>query len=404
MLVRTRLSWLPCLVLSATLLACGGEASPEADNVSSGSGSASTSTGSDASSESQDVAQNDDTSPRPDLDSATIDDAMSSPESDVPEAGPEDTARPADDTSSPGEGDSTEFVNDVPEVPSDDDAEPASDDAVEPPPEDTSEPGDEGADTATADVAEPPPVADMDGDGIPDESDDDIDGDGYSNADETHAGSDPMDADSVIYQGGWPYNADKDELADPGWDSEPALGTVMPNYQAPDQYGDLVSLYDFAHTGKPVVLDVVTWFCEPCKAMADYFSNGDASVMDEFLFFQDKYDIIRDLIVNGDIHWVTIIWSGGAPVTQEDAALWEETWPSGFVTVLADTELQLQEYLYVKAMPRIDILDESMTFVAFCDNDVPCDSELEGGGPGGPGAGLKWLKDYHDALYGEGTP
>jgi thiol-disulfide isomerase/thioredoxin len=249
-----------------------------------------------------------------------------------------------------------------------------------------------------SDAVEPTPSPDMDGDGIPDDEDPDMDGDGYSNDDEMHAGTDPADANSVIYTGGWPYNANKEDIVDPGWDSEPLLGTVMPNYQALDQHGDLVSLYDFANTGKPIVLDVVTWFCEPCKAMADYFSNGDPSVMDDFAFFADKYDIIRDLVVNGDVHWITIIWSGGTPVEQADAALWEETWPSEFVTVLADIDLQLQEYLYVKAMPRIDVLDEHMTFVAFCDNDVPCDSEL-GGGPGGPVTGLKWLESYHKSFY-----
>ncbi len=70
------------------------------------------------------------------------------------------------------------------------------------------------------------------------------------------------------------------------------------------------------------------------------------------------------------------------------------------VTVLADTNLTLQSYLYVKAMPRIDVLDETMSFVAFCDGDVPCDFEVEGGGPGGPTAGLKWLEAYYNSLYG----
>ena len=281
---------------------------------------------------------------------------------------------------------------------------PSEDGAPEPADVEATDPPDSAGDAPTPEPdtsVDPPVPGDMDGDRTPDDEDPDIDGDGYPNDHETDAGTDPMDPDSVIYQGGWPYNPDKEAIADPGWGSEPLLGTVMPNYQAQDQHGDLVSLYDFAHQGKPVVLDVVTWFCEPCKAMADYFANGDPSVMDEFLFFQDKYDVIRDLIVNEDIYWITIIWSGGAPVEQADAALWEETWPNEHIVVLADVDLTLQSYLYVKAMPRIDVLDEDMSFVAFCDGDVPCDSELEGGGPGGPIAGLKWLESYYQSLGGQ---
>ena len=334
-------------------------------------------------------------------DAQTEGDAEASPEPDAGPAASDDTTT----TEPPEDSHSDAGAEPVP-APDEGDTSPVDideGDAQPTPPEDGDTPTGQDGDTgpvieADSDVTIPEPPSDMDGDGIPDNEDPDMDGDGYSNDDEMHAGTDPMDADSVIYIGGWPYNQHKDDIVDPGWGSEPDLGTIMPNYQALDQHGDLVNLYDFAQTGKPVVLDVVTWFCEPCKAMADYFSNGYPSVMDDFAFFADKYDIIRDLIVNGDIHWITIMWSASTPMEQADAALWEETWPSGFVTVLADTNLQLQEYLYVKAMPRIDILDEHMTFVAYCDNDVPCDSEI-GGGPGGPGAGLKWLESYYKSLY-----
>ena len=43
---------------------------------------------------------------------------------------------------------------------------------------------------------------------------------------------------------------------------------------------------DLAADGKPIVIDVGTWFCEPCKGMAEYFATGDATVMDEFLWWE----------------------------------------------------------------------------------------------------------------------
>ena len=73
----------------------------------------------------------------------------------------------------------------------------------------------------------------------------DSDGDGYTDVEELHAGTDPDDAESVIYQGGWPYNPDKDALEDPGWDSTMAVGQLLPELVGVDQYGDLVSTYDF---------------------------------------------------------------------------------------------------------------------------------------------------------------
>ena len=42
----------------------------------------------------------------------------------------------------------------------------------------------------------------------------------------------------------------------------------MPNFTAIDQYGSPVELYDLAMDGRPIVLDVGTWFCEPCKSLA----------------------------------------------------------------------------------------------------------------------------------------
>ena len=61
----------------------------------------------------------------------------------------------------------------------------------------------------------------------------------------------------------------------------------------------------------------------------------------------------------------------------EEVALWHEEFPNENVVVLADSDLQLQEYLSVSAMPRIDVLDETMVFEIYA--------------PGGPAAGMQYL-------------
>jgi thiol-disulfide isomerase/thioredoxin len=195
----------------------------------------------------------------------------------------------------------------------------------------------------------------------------------------------PLDVGKVAkYKGGWPENPNADEISDPGWKIEPGIGKTIPRYIAVDQYGDMVDLYDFAGTGKPVVLDVGTWFCKPCKAMAVYFATGDPTVMDEYPWWQDSYEVVKDLIDNEEIYWITVLYSLGTPVDQEGVALWHETFPNEHIPVLADTDLQLKEFLQVKAMPHIAVLDSDMHFLVWTVQ--------------GPTKGMKWLVEYAKGL------
>jgi hypothetical protein len=199
----------------------------------------------------------------------------------------------------------------------------------------------------------------------PIDPEEDSDGDGYTDLQETHAGTDPLDPESVIYQGGWPYNMDKDALEDPGWESPPMEGSRMPRWRAIDQYGDTFDLYDLAGHGRKIVLDVGTWFCMPCKAMAQYFSDGDASVMDEFAWWNPRYNGVLEMINQEEIYWVTVLFSGSAPVSQDDVTRWHDTFPNHHVLVLGDQDLRLREYLSVVAMPHIDVLDKNMNFLVY---------------------------------------
>jgi thiol-disulfide isomerase/thioredoxin len=228
---------------------------------------------------------------------------------------------------------------------------------------------------------------DTDGDGLSDGQEaelgtdptqPDSDSDGYTDFEEVDAGTDPLDAEDRIYKGGWPYNPNKDEIEDPGFGSTAGLGTMLPRYKAVDQYGDEVDIYDFFGQGKPVVLDIATWFCEPCKSLAEFLSTGDASVMDQWGWWNPDFAVVREMIENREVYWITILYSKGTPVVHEDVALWDETWPNENIVILADTDLVLQEHMEIEAIPRIDTLDENLVFISYDD---------------GPHHGMRFLLD-----------
>ena len=230
------------------------------------------------------------------------------------------------------------------------------------------------------------PSGDRDGDGLTDGEEEDLgtdpdavdtDGDGYSDAAEVEMGSDPNDAASVIYQGGWPYNMDKDAIADPGWESTPEEGSVIPAFTAVDQYGDMVNLYDFAGMDRPIILDVGTIWCDPCKVIAAYLASGDSTELDEewsqYWWEPEEYAGLYDLVQNGDIQWVTVLFStseSSGPATQDDSEMWHEEFENPLIPVLADTDLTLYTYLDIQSYPAISVLNSDMEFEVY-DNGGP---------------------------------
>jgi hypothetical protein len=232
--------------------------------------------------------------------------------------------------------------------------------------------GESSTDVAGAENATPD--EDSDGDGLSDADeleagtdpyDPDTDDDGYLDYDELAEGSDPLDGSSWIYQGHWPYYRDKDSVEDPGLDSAAGEGMRLPRIRLVDQHGQEVDLYDFAYQGRPIVLDVATWFCEPCKGMAEWFATGDTTVLEQWGWWNESYEPILGMIEREEIYWITVLYSLGTPVDAEDVARWDETWPNEHIPVLADSDLQLQQWMEVVAMPRIDVLNEDMSIIIF---------------------------------------
>ncbi len=204
----------------------------------------------------------------------------------------------------------------------------------------------------------------------------DSDGDGYQDGHEVTEGSDPTDAESKIYTGGWPYNPDKDALSEPDWSSVAAVGAQVPRFTAVDQYGDTVDLYDFASQGRPVVIDMGTKWCGPCKALAAYLSDGNmehlvwehesAEEGDYYPWWSAEYEGLAERVATGEIYWLTVLFSESAssgPASQADCEEWHTEFPNPAIPVLADSDLSLHDWIGVQSYPVLNLVDENMVLL-----------------------------------------
>mgnify|MGYP003950331415 CR=1 FL=1 len=174
------------------------------------------------------------------------------------------------------------------------------------------------------------------------------------------------------YLGGWPLNPNKDELGDPDWSTGASVGAQVPHFIGVDQHGEMVDLYDFAGQGVPIVLDMGTIYCSPCKAIAAYLSTGDMShlIWDPpeggepgyYPWWSEDYAALPEMIENEEIYWITVLFneSDNGPSDQEECAAWDEAYPNEKIPVLADTNLELKTWLDIQSYPTLNLLDENM--------------------------------------------
>ena len=219
----------------------------------------------------------------------------------------------------------------------------------------------------------------------------DSDGDGYLDIQEIKAGTDPNDAYSIIYQGFWPFNINKDKIEDPGFgecpkangcecqtsktcpeDSEcaqlnrgkfciPKVGSRVPRFMGVDQFGDLFDLYDLANQGKPIIIEIGTTWPKACKD----FSAWKTYVNDNVLsakWWKNEYASIRNYIDNGDIYWVHIIHldDDRNPSTFETINSWYWDYPHDNIIYLADPAAKMKTWVRPTAYPCLILIDENM--------------------------------------------
>ena len=189
----------------------------------------------------------------------------------------------------------------------------------------------------------------------------DSDGDGYLDLDEVNEGSDPTDEDSLIYEGGWPYNRDKDDIDDPGWGAVAKKGKTVPRFTGKDQYGETVDLYDFAMQGKPMVIDLSGAWCYWCHEVAKLI-DGEDCALDGY-----GYEGIQGLIENGDLYFITVIYSGnsGSKATFGDLEGWYSLHPNPDVPLLLDKDWDMYDFFGSSGFPSMMYVDEDMEIIYY---------------------------------------
>jgi thiol-disulfide isomerase/thioredoxin len=213
------------------------------------------------------------------------------------------------------------------------------------------------------------PKADDDGDGLTngeekflgtDKDVPDTDGDGYTDYQEAVFGSDPLDPADVIYQGGWPYEPDKDALGDPGFGGALAIGAQFPDLVGVDQYGDPVHLYDFV--GQTILVDLSAVWCTPCQQLSAYLAGaGDPGPY--------AYPNVKAAVDAGELYWFEALLQNADykfPASPDDAIAWEDAFPNPHVPVTAPANAgDVINYAQVFGYPTAVWLDPDLTVRAW---------------------------------------
>lgn len=228
--------------------------------------------------------------------------------------------------------------------------------------------GDGLTDTEEAEAGTDPATADSDGDTITDAEELDMGIDPLS----TDSDGDGYDAESKIYTGGWPYNPNKDDITDPGWDSDPDEGQTLPHFEMVDQFGEMVDIYDFAQPGKFMILDVSARWCSYCQEMAKWM-DGTTNFYGQYYGDEEWYSDVADAVDNGDIYWVTVLVENmrGGPPDVSTVESWYGDYPDPLIPVLADEDQAMIDYLGrdLYGYPTLFLVDENMQFTVYSPRD-----------------------------------
>ena len=194
---------------------------------------------------------------------------------------------------------------------------------------------------------------DGDGDGLPDDfeeeigtdpDDEDTDGDGHDDGDEVYGYADPTDPSDHPYAGGYARHPRPDDLAQANTGYSPGL--VAPNFSLVDSYGEEVELWDFY--GDVILIVTCAYWAGPCRAVEE-----EAQAR----FEQRASDGFIQMTLWGEGA------SNGAPASAQDLVDWRDGFGSTY-PVLTDPQWAAGSgYEQDGGIPTFSIIDREMRVV-----------------------------------------
>ena len=202
---------------------------------------------------------------------------------------------------------------------------------------------------------------------------------------------------TFVYEGGWPVNPRIDEIEDPGFDLPcpgptgceclsdadcynkncrahprgnycvPKAGDLIPRFEAIDQFGESVDLYDFAHQGKMTLIELSAAWCSPCNDLASWLTTNDLKIT-ENPWWKEQYLPIRDLVEKGNVQLVNIMFEGNEKKTTanfEDIQTWHKKYPDPNVPILLDEYRIMHSWVKPTGLPCIFLVDENMRLINY---------------------------------------
>ena len=151
----------------------------------------------------------------------------------------------------------------------------------------------------------------------------------------------------------------------------PKKGDIFPDFKAVDQYGDDVSIYDFANQDKYILIEMGTTWCSPCHLLANWLTFNDQEISNK-RFWNDDYQLIYDLVHENKIYYITILYEDNERnnASYETLYDWFNMYPEERIPILADSEKFLHTWIKPTGLPAILLLDENMKIHTFSSRGI----------------------------------